>query len=185
MKFNSILLSFLFGTAHSLTGSRRNLKKDRNKYSVSSSVIYTIQVGNSDQVTNIRSDGSDGPGDIFTWDRRNKIYLTADLDDVIKGTAEVFGDNEGHCILLTTEGESPPYSAPGYQWDCSYTIYVYDQNGDVEGTISAHGPFNDGTTVDVITGGSGKYEGVTGSMELLTVGQVGDKFAYAYIFQLN
>eukprot|EP00542_Grammatophora_oceanica_P013787 CAMPEP_0194027584 /NCGR_PEP_ID=MMETSP0009_2-20130614/1722_1 /TAXON_ID=210454 /ORGANISM="Grammatophora oceanica, Strain CCMP 410" /LENGTH=185 /DNA_ID=CAMNT_0038666709 /DNA_START=1288 /DNA_END=1845 /DNA_ORIENTATION=+ len=153
-------------------GQQRALNKGGKKKGKGSSMylLETIQVGTSDTITTLRDDDTEGLGDIFTWDRRNQIYATSELDQVSSST--LIGDNQGHCVRLTNQGDNS-------EWDCFFTIFFE------EGQIHAHGPFNAGVTIDAITGGTGAYEDATGSMELSYAGEVGGVFAYNYVFHLD
>ena len=142
---------------------------------------HTIQVGSSDMISTLMDDGTESLGDVFTWDRSNKIYKTDDPTAIASG-ADVLGDNQGHCVRLTNAGDDS-------EWDCTFTIFLSD------GQIHAHGPFNAGTTTCTITGGSGKYLGATGTMDLFfaethdattaAVDANGTIFSYHYVFNLS
>lgn len=143
--------------------------KGKEKGKVDDYYLETIQVGKSDAVTTLRDDGTEGLGDVFTWDRSNNIYATTNLDRLNSHT--LIGDNQGHCIRLTNAGDNS-------EWDCFFTVFLKD------GQLHAHGPFNAGVTQVAITGGTGAYKGATGSMELSYAGEVDGVFAYNYIFHL-
>ena len=142
-------------------------------------ITETIQIGRTDIIQTLRDDGTPNVGDVFTWVRGNKIYNTDTPSELVN--AEVIGDNQGHCIRLTNEGDNS-------QWDCDLTLFFPD------GQIHAHGPFHTGVTDCVITGGTGAYEGATGFFELsfagshnddLSVNPDGTLFSYNYVFHLK
>ncbi|CAB9514927.1 Inherit from NOG: allene oxide cyclase [Seminavis robusta] len=130
----------------------------------------TIAVSISDVITTLR-DGVEGVGDVYTWDRRNPIYKE---DTMI-------GDNEGHYIRLTNEGDDS-------EWDCVFTAFFED------GQIHGVGPFNSGETQMAVSGGTGKYVGAVGSLGLSFADFVnadgspnatGLYYAYNYVFDLE
>ena len=144
-----------------------------------SGITKTIQLGKTDFITTLQDDGSDTLGDVFTWDRANQTIKTE--DPAALASAEVVGDNQGHCIRLTNE-------EPDSEWDCDFTIFFPD------GQLHVHGPFNSGVTECAITGGTGAYEDATGFLELSfagthdadgTANQSGTIFSYNYNFHLN
>lgn len=133
-------------------------------------VLKTLQVAMSDSLTQVRS-GMDSLGDIYTWSRDNKIYLTDSLDEIDNTT--LIGDNEGYCIRLTNEGDFS-------KWTCSYTIYL------PQGQLTADGPWGTESSNVSITGGTGALAGASGYMELVPYPETLDgTFVYAYNFFLG
>ena len=132
--------------------------------------IVALQVGSSDAITTLRDDNTEGLGDIFTWDRSNKIYKTDSIDDI--GEHTLIGDNEGYCIRITNEGDNSQYSC---------TIQIYLEKGE----ITVVGPFNAGVTYASIVGGTQKYQGVSGQMKLSFAGELDGAFVYNYVLHID
>ena len=139
----------------------------------------TVQLGSTDAINTLKDDGTEGLGDIFTWDRMNKIYKTNDANMISSMTP--FADNHGHCIRLTNAGDSS-------MWDCTFTVYFSD------GQVHAQGPFTVDATVVAITGGTGVYTGATGTMGLSfasthnadgSFNATGIYYSYNYVFDID
>ena len=80
----------------------------------------------------------DSPGDILVFDQP---LLDADM--------QAIGNNSGSCIRTRT----------GHSFQCQWTLTLED------GTIQVAGrEFDQGTSAISITGGTGKYAGITGNM---------------------
>jgi allene oxide cyclase len=83
----------------------------------------------------------DSVGDLLVF--ANKVYDSANKAQV--------GSDQGYCVRTVV----------GKSWECFWTLILKD------GQITVEGPFMDeGDSLLVITGGSGKYAGARGSMKL-------------------
>ena len=102
--------------------------------------ITVIEHATHDKITDVGKKG-DSAGDIFTY--HNDLYDSTD-------TTKVGGDN-GMCVR-----ESPKAGT----WECWWTTTLAD------GQIAAEGPYSDTAPTDTyaVTGGTGLYENVRGSM---------------------
>jgi allene oxide cyclase len=100
----------------------------------------------------------DSIGDLLTFanpvfDAANKVQL---------------GTDQGYCIRVVV----------GKSWECFWTLMLKD------GQITVEGPFSDqGDSVMVITGGTGKYTGAKGSMKLHPRDAKGSAYDFAYDLQ--
>lgn len=118
--------------------------------------ITVIEHATTDTEVDLGDEG-DSIGDALAFG--NDVY---DADD-----ATVVGSDQGSCVR----------TKPGKAWDCSITIILSD------GSIVVHGPFYDAEdSVLAITGGTGKYSGATGEMELKARDN-GTKFEF--VFNIN
>jgi allene oxide cyclase len=120
----------------------------------SATALTVIEHGTTDKVVDVGKKG-DSTGDIFTY--HNDLYDATD-------TTKLGGDN-GMCVR-----ESPKLGT----WECWWTTTLPD------GQITAEGPYSDSapTSTYAVTGGTGLYENVRGSM-LETVNAKGE-FVLAY-----
>ena len=102
--------------------------------------ITVLEHATHDKIVDIGKKG-DSTGDIFTY--HNDLYDETD-------TTKVGGDN-GMCVR-----ESPKLGT----WECWWTTTLAD------GQITAEGPYTDSGTswTYAVTGGTGLYENVRGSM---------------------
>lgn len=103
--------------------------------------ITVIEHATTDKVIDIGKKG-DSTGDILTF--HNKVYDETDAVQV--------GTDSGQCVR-----ESPNAGT----WECWWTTTLAD------GQITIEGPFLDasGTVLAAVTGGTGLYANVRGSME--------------------
>ena len=105
-------------------------------------VVHVVEHATTDALTN-RGEGAgvDRVGDILTF--------TNDVFDA-KDAAKV-GSDQGYCVRM----------AVGVSWECVWTTIVPG------GQITVEGPFYDTKdSVLAVTGGTGAYSNVRGSMEL-------------------
>lgn len=116
--------------------------------------LTVIEHATHDKIVDVGKEG-DSTGDIFTF--HNDLYDETD-------TTKVGGDN-GMCVR-----ESPRAGT----WECWWTSILPD------GQITAEGPYsdNDSSWTYAVTGGTGLYENVRGSM-LETINAKGE-FVLAY-----
>jgi allene oxide cyclase len=104
-------------------------------------VIHVIEHATTDSISNQGGGPGDAVGNILTFS--NPVF---DADD----SAQV-GSDQGYCVRLVL-GES---------WECVLTTLL------ARGQITVEGPFYDTRdSVLAVTGGTGAYANVRGSMEL-------------------
>jgi allene oxide cyclase len=104
-------------------------------------VIHVVEHATTDSISNTGGGAGDAVGNILTFN--NPVF---DQND----TAQV-GTDQGYCVRLVV-GES---------WECNWTTFLD------HGQITVEGPFFDThDSVVAVTGGTGRYANVRGSMEL-------------------
>jgi allene oxide cyclase len=118
-------------------------------------VVYVIEHATTDAVTNNDGrTGTDSVGDILTF--------TNDVFD--KSNSHKVGSDQGYCVRMVV-GES---------WECVWTTLLPG------GQLTVEGPFYDThDSVLAITGGTGAYANVRGSMELRSRAG-GTEFAFIF-----
>jgi allene oxide cyclase len=100
----------------------------------------------------------DSVGDLLTF--ANPVFDAADKVQL--------GTDQGYCIRVVV----------GKSWECFWTLILKD------GQITVEGPFYDnGDSVMVVTGGSGKYAGAKGSMKLHARDAKGSAYDFGYDLQ--
>jgi hypothetical protein len=118
--------------------------------------IHVVERATTDAVTN--GSKEDKAGNVLTW--HNKVYDAQNKHRV--------GRDAGYCVRVIV----------GKSWECSWTTYL------ATGSISVQGPFSDtGSTVLAVTGGTGAYAGVAGTMDLKYHNKKGT--AFDFIFHLK
>jgi hypothetical protein len=118
--------------------------------------ITVIEHATTDTMIDL-GDKGDSIGDTLAFG--NDVYDATD--------ANVVGSDQGSCVR----------TKPGKAWECSFTTMLSD------GSILAQGPFYDTEdSVLAITGGTGKYSGASGEMELKARDN-GTKFEF--VFNIN
>lgn len=123
---------------------------------IAAETIHVVERATTDAVTN--GSKKDKPGNVLTW--HNKIYDASNKQRI--------GRDAGYCVRIVA----------GKSWECSWTTYLK------AGSISVQGPFSDtGSTVLAITGGTGAYAGVSGTMDLKYHNKQGT--AFDFIFHLE
>ena len=101
--------------------------------------IHVIEHAVSDAVTN--GTAGDDAGNVLTF--ANPVFDKQDSQQV--------GSDQGYCIRIVV----------GKSWECNWTTFL------AGGQITVEGPFFDThDSVVAITGGTGRYANVRGSMEL-------------------
>lgn len=116
--------------------------------------IAVVERATTDVVTDTGEEG-DSVGDILTF--ANEVF---DADN-----AEKIGTNNGYCVRTVV----------GAAWECNWTMMLPD------GLITVEGPFLDsGDSVFVITGGTGKYVGASGQMNLHPRNAQGSEYDFVY-----
>lgn len=119
--------------------------------------LALVERATTDAVTDLGAEG-DSAGDLLTF--ANTIYDEANANEI--------GSNNGWCIR----------TAVGKAWECFWTLNLKD------GQITVAGPFLDaGDSVLAITGGTGKYIGVRGEMNLHARNAEGTE--YDFVYNLN
>jgi len=104
-------------------------------------VIHVIEHATTDSISNQGGGPGDAVGNILTFS--NDVF---DQNDSVK-----VGSDQGYCVRLVL-GES---------WECNYTTFL------AHGQITVEGPFYDThDSVLAVTGGTGAYANVRGSLEL-------------------
>jgi allene oxide cyclase-like protein len=115
--------------------------------------IHVIEHATSDAVTN--GAAGDAAGNVLTF--ANPVYDRKDAQQV--------GSDQGYCVRIVV----------GQTWECNWTTFL------PKGQITVEGPFSDtGNTVVAITGGTGKYRNVRGSMELKYHNPAGTEFDFVF-----
>ena len=117
--------------------------------------ITVIEHPDHDKVIDVGKKG-DSTGDIFTF--HNDLYDETDTD--------VVGADSGQCTRMSPKEGT---------WECWWSITLAD------GIITAEGPYSDSASSwsYAVTGGTGMYENVRGSM-LETMTPSGERFVLAY-----
>jgi len=104
-------------------------------------VVHVIEHATTDVVTNQGDGAGDVVGDILTF--------TNDVFD--RTNSSKVGSDQGYCVRMNV----------GVSWECVWTTILS------RGQLTVEGPFYDTRdSVLAITGGTGKYANVRGSMEL-------------------
>jgi hypothetical protein len=104
-------------------------------------VIHVIEHATTDSISNQGGGPGDAVGNILTFS--NPVFDAVDSAQV--------GSDQGSCVRLIV-GES---------WECNWTTLL------ARGQITIEGPFYDThDSVVAVTGGTGAYANVRGSMEL-------------------
>jgi hypothetical protein len=117
-------------------------------------VVYVIEHATTDAVTNNDGRATDSVGDILTF--------TNDVFD--RSNSHKVGSDQGYCVRMVV-GES---------WECVWTTLLPG------GQLTVEGPFYDThDSVLAITGGTGAYANVRGSMELRSRAG-GTEFAFIF-----
>ncbi len=117
-------------------------------------VVYVIEHATTDAVTNNDGRATDSVGDILTF--ANDVFDRSNTHKV--------GSDQGYCVRMVV-GES---------WECVWTTLLPG------GQLTVEGPFYDThDSVLAITGGTGAYANVRGSMELRSRAG-GTEFAFIF-----
>jgi allene oxide cyclase len=104
-------------------------------------VVHVIEHATTDSISNQGGGPGDAVGNILTFS--NDVFDQSDSTRV--------GSDQGYCVRLIV-GES---------WECNWTTLL------ANGQITVEGPFYDThDSVVAVTGGTGAYANVRGSMEL-------------------
>ena len=104
-------------------------------------VVHVIEHATTDAISNQGGGAGDATGNILTFSN--------DVFD--QGNSTKVGSDQGYCVRLVV-GES---------WECNWTTFL------ANGQITVEGPFYDTRdSVLAVTGGTGDYANVRGSMEL-------------------
>ena len=104
-------------------------------------VVHVIEHATTDSISNQGGGPGDAVGNILTFS--NDVFDENNSTKV--------GNDQGYCVRLVV-GES---------WECNWTTFL------ANGQITVEGPFYDTRdSVFAVTGGTGGYANVRGSMEL-------------------
>jgi len=104
-------------------------------------VVHVIEHATTDAISNQGGGAGDATGNVLTFSN--------DVFD--EGNSTKVGSDQGYCVRLVV-GES---------WECNWTTFL------AKGQITVEGPFYDTRdSVLAVTGGTGAYANVRGSMEL-------------------
>lgn len=115
--------------------------------------IHVIEHATSDAVTNGTAD--DSVGNILTF--ANGVFDSSDTKKV--------GTDQGYCVRIEV----------GKSWECNWTTFLPG------GQITVEGPFLDtGDSTVAITGGTGAYRNVRGSMQLKYHNPAGTEFDFVF-----
>lgn len=117
------------------------------------SKLVVIEHADTDVVTDTGAEG-DTAGDLLTW--ANPIYDSADETQI--------GRDQGDCVRIDPEAG---------KWECRWITWVGG------GALTVEGPFYD--TKDstlAITGGTGQYNNVRGSMDISVAGKGEYRFTF-------
>jgi allene oxide cyclase len=116
--------------------------------------IHVVEHATSDAVTN-GDPVNDVAGNVLTF--ANDVYDAGDQHKV--------GSDQGYCVRIVV----------GSSWECNWTTFLPN------GQITVEGPFSDtGNTVVAVTGGTGAYRNVRGSMQLNYHNQAGTEFDFVF-----
>jgi allene oxide cyclase len=114
--------------------------------------IHVIEHATSDAVTNGTGDSA---GNILTF--ANEVFNSSNTRKV--------GTDQGYCVRIEV----------GKSWECNWTTFLPG------GQITVEGPFLDtGDSTVAITGGTGAYRNVRGSMELKYRNPAGTEFDFVF-----
>jgi allene oxide cyclase len=115
--------------------------------------IHVIEHATSDAVTN--GTAGDSAGNILTF--ANDVFDSANAKKV--------GTDQGYCVRIEV----------GKSWECNWTTFLPG------GQITVEGPFLDtGDSTVAITGGTGAYRNVRGSMQLRYRNPAGTEFDFVF-----
>jgi len=115
--------------------------------------IHVIEHATTDAVTN--GSAADAAGNILTF--ANEVFDSANAGKV--------GTDQGYCVRIEV----------GKSWECVWTTFLPG------GQITVEGPFLDTSDSTVaVTGGTGAYRNVRGSMELKSRNPAGTEFDFVF-----
>jgi hypothetical protein len=115
--------------------------------------IHVIEHATSDAVTN--GTAGDSAGNILTF--ANDVFDASNTKKV--------GTDQGYCVRIEV----------GKSWECNWTTFLPG------GQITVEGPFLDtGDSTVAITGGTGAYRNVRGSMQLKYRNPAGTEFDFVF-----
>lgn len=116
--------------------------------------IHVVEHPKGEETAHVGS-GADNRGDILTF--ANDVYDSTDRNKV--------GTDQGVCFRI----------AVGKSYECFWTLFLAD------GQITVEGPFYDASDSTLaVTGGTGKYAGVRGSMILHARDAKGSEYDFTY-----
>jgi Allene oxide cyclase barrel like domain len=114
--------------------------------------IHVVERATTDAVTN---GSGDSAGNILTF--ANDVFDSANANKV--------GSDQGSCVRIVV----------GKSWECAWTTFLQ------AGQITVEGPFYDSSdSTFAVTGGTGKYRNVRGSMDLKYRNPAGTEFDFIF-----
>ena len=114
--------------------------------------IHIVERATTDAVTN---GSGDSAGNILTF--ANDVFDSANANKV--------GSDQGSCVRIVV----------GKSWECTWTTFL------PAGQITVEGPFYDSSDSTLaVTGGTGKYRNVRGSMDLKFRNPAGTEFDFIF-----
>ncbi|MGZ8566621.1 MAG: allene oxide cyclase family protein [Actinomycetota bacterium] len=116
--------------------------------------IQVVERATTDAVVDLEANG-DSSGDLLTF--HNEIYDEANQ--------HLVGSDQGDCVRIEV----------GVSWECRWVTSLAD------GSITVEGPLLDGgPSVLAVTGGTGIYRDVSGSMRLVARDEAGTEFDFIF-----
>jgi allene oxide cyclase len=114
--------------------------------------VHVVERATTDAVTN---GSGDAAGNVLTF--ANDVFDA--------GNAAKVGTDQGYCIRIVV----------GKSWECNWTTFLPG------GQITVEGPFLDtGDSTLAVTGGTGRYRNVRGSMDLKYRNPAGTEFDFVF-----
>lgn len=121
--------------------------------------FHVVERATTDMVVDLEANG-DSSGDLLTF--HNEIYDETNQN--------VVGSDHGDCVRIEV----------GVSWECRWVTILTD------GSITVEGKFLDvGPSVLAITGGTGAYKDVAGSMRLVSRDDVGAEYDFIFRVVMN
>jgi allene oxide cyclase len=116
--------------------------------------IHVVEHATTDAITN-PTGGTGAVGDVLTF--ANDLFDSANAAKV--------GSDQGYCVRIVA----------GTSWECVWTTFL------PAGQITVEGPFYDASDSELaITGGTGAYRNVRGSMDLHARNPAGTEFDFVF-----
>jgi hypothetical protein len=117
--------------------------------------LTVVERALTDTAVNLGSTKGDALGNVLTF--ANPVFDAANRTQL--------GSDQGYCVRV----------APGRSWECTWTLMLKD------GQINCAGPFLDAGDSDlVVTGGTGRFAGVRGTLHLHARDARGSAYDFRY-----
>jgi hypothetical protein len=133
-------------------------------------------------------------GDIFPFHNNLTTGVLQSNGTVDLSAASIKGNDNGYCIrtrnvsipLSDCPASGVPIKGAG-DWECSWSNHIVNAQDSKKGDIIVQGTFNDNCASQVaITGGTGSYAGVRGTLDLVYTTDVSGKTPlYIYKFTVT